>query len=176
MAEKEKMDENLKEILDNIGKSKNLSKEQIQGMIYDIKERFDFDAQIEGVDLKTDKYVIFVDGNDQLVYENGEFFVEDTIDKKKKKKKKKKSEARDLYIEYFIKYQLNPILKQKEMNGKIRAIAKDIGENTTKQKEEKKKTTRKAPSVTKEKKQEKVELKEKGKTKEVKNAHEDLVR
>lgn len=119
----ERIDENLKEILDNLNKSKQLSKEQIQGMIYDIKERFDFEGKIDGIDLSADKYVIFVDGNTQLVYENGEFFLEDVIDKKKRRIKKKKSEARDLYIEYFIKYQLNPILKQKEIHGKVKTLS-----------------------------------------------------
>lgn len=162
---REKIDENLKEILDNLNKEKKLSQEQIQGMLYDIKERFDFDSKLDSIVLKSDKFVIFVDGNDQLVYENGEFFIEDTIDRKKKRQKKKKSEARDLYIEYFIKYQLNPIIKQKEMNGKIKAITRSAVVKT-KEKKEEIKTTKKEPSISRESRSKKVE----------KSIEEDLVK
>ncbi|MEG2348268.1 MAG: hypothetical protein RSB67_01295 [Clostridia bacterium] len=129
------IDGNLKDMLKNINKAKPLSKDEINKIIIEINERLDFNKKIDEINLKMDKYVIFVDGNEELIYENGEFFIEDTIDKKKKKKKKKKSEARDLYIEYFIKYQLNPILKQKEIHGMVKTISKNILKKNKKEKE-----------------------------------------
>ena len=40
---------------------------------------------------------------------------------KKQKEKKTKKEATDMYLDYFIKYQLNPILDQRKAKEKVRA-------------------------------------------------------
>lgn len=74
------------------------------------KVTIDFLTKVDEVELPKDNYVIFTDGNEQLYYENGEFYVISATNGLKKKVKKTKKEATDMYLDYFIKYQLNPIL------------------------------------------------------------------
>ena len=126
MASKEnkkvEIDYNVKEIIDNLDKSKILTPEDKKR----IEESLDFDSAVENIDISNnDNRVIFTDGENQLVFENGEFFLVSSTDSLKTKRKKKREDARNMYIEYFIKYQLNPILKQKELNEMARTISTD---------------------------------------------------
>lgn len=134
-------DDNLKDIIKQINKTKELTKVELDKMTEQAKESLNFVSKLDEIDLKEDKFrVIFTDGEEQLVYENGEFFVISTIDISKPKKKKKKQEARDMYLEYFIKYQLNPILEQVKMNNMVKTISREVPqkdykiEKTTKKK------------------------------------------
>ena len=70
------------------------------------KVSIDFMQKIDEVEIPDNSnYVIFTDGEEQLVYENGEFYVVSTTSSLRKKKKKTKKEATDMYLDYFIKYQ-----------------------------------------------------------------------
>lgn len=126
MASKEnkkvEIDYNVKEIIDNLDKSVVLTPEDKKR----IEQSLDFDSAVENIDISNnDNRVIFTDGENQLVFENGEFFLVSSTDSLKNKIKKKREDARNMYIEYFIKYQLNPILKQKELNEMARTISTD---------------------------------------------------
>lgn len=123
MANKEvDIDYNVREIIDNLDKSKVFTKEDKKR----IEESLNFDSVVEQIDITdNNNRVIFTDGEDQLIYEDGEFFVISSTDSLKIKKKKKRNEAREMYIEYFIKYQLNPILKQKELHQMARTISRE---------------------------------------------------
>ena len=112
-----KIDENMKDIIKKANSSA-LSEAEIKKLIEENKDRFDFDKIIKSINLKMDKYVVFTDGKEQLVYEDGEFFVVSVTDASHPRKKIKRKEARDMYLEYFIKYQINPFLRQKELSGK----------------------------------------------------------
>ena len=57
---------------------------------------------------------MYTDGENQLVYEDGEFFLVSTTDSKAEKKKLKRKQAIDSYVEYFIKYQINPIIAKRK--------------------------------------------------------------
>lgn len=133
---------------------KELTKEEIKKLTEEARESIDFLKKIDEIELPKDKYVIFTDGEEQLFYENGEFYIISTTDSTKTKKKKTKKEATDLYLNFFIKYQLNPILdlrnrkernieqKQKETKQKIAMAKKTLGidkkkETQSKAKEEK---------------------------------------
>ena len=107
-----------KEVLKN---KKELSKEEIKKLTEEARESIDFLKKIDEIELPKDKYVIFTDGDEQLFYENGEFYVISSTDSTKVRKKKTKKEATDMYLNFFIKYQLNPILdlrKQQENKAK----------------------------------------------------------
>ena len=91
--------------------------------------------------------VIFTDGENQLVFENGEFFLVSSTDSLKTKIKKKREDARNMYIEYFIKYQLNPILKQKELNEMARTISTEEPVKTKKKESVKKELGNKVKSA-----------------------------
>ena len=119
----QKLDDNAKEIKKK-AESNILTETQIKQLIEENKDRFDFNKIIESIQLKMDKFVVFTDGKEQLVYEDGEFFVESVLEPSQPRKKKKRTEARDMYLEYFIKYQINPFIKQKEMNSMIKQIYK----------------------------------------------------
>ena len=149
MASKEnkkvEIDYNVKEIIDNLDKSKILTPEDKKR----IEESLDFDSAVENIDISNnDNRVIFTDGENQLVFENGEFFLVSSTDSLKTKRKKKREDARNMYIEYFIKYQLNPILKQKELNEMARTISTDEPVKTKKKeivKKEVENNVKKAP-------------------------------
>ncbi len=87
-----------------------LSKKEKEALMQEAKVTIDFLNKVEEIELPKDNYVIFTEGDEQLYYENGEFYVISSTDGLKKKKKKTKKEATDMYLDYFIKYQLNPIL------------------------------------------------------------------
>lgn len=102
-----------KEILKN--SNKELSKEEIKKLTDEAMVSINFLEKIEEIQIPSDKYVVFTDGEEQLYYENGEFYVISTTDSKKERKKKTKKEATDMYLDFFIKYQLNPILDQRNI-------------------------------------------------------------
>lgn len=117
------IDSNLKEILKKVEKSKKLSKEEIEKLKKEAIDSVNFVEKIDEINLDFDKYVIFTDGKEQLIYENGEFFVVSSIDATVKKEKKKKEEAKNMYLEYFIRYVLNPIIKQRDISEHSRSIS-----------------------------------------------------
>jgi hypothetical protein len=126
-------DDNLKDIIKQINKTKGLNKVELDIMLEQANESINFVSKLDEIDLKDDKFrVIFTDGENQLVYENGEFFIISTTDISKPKIKKKKQEARDMYLEYFIKYQLNPILNQVKMNNMVKTISQEVPEKDVK--------------------------------------------
>lgn len=114
------IDYNVKEIIENLDKTKVITPEEKKR----IEESLNFEGAIENIDISdNDNRVIFTDGENQLIYEGGEFFLVSSTDSLKTKKKIKREEARNMYIEYFIKYQLNPILEQKRINEMARTIS-----------------------------------------------------
>lgn len=119
---KVEIDYNVKEIIDNLDKSVVLTSEDKKR----IEQSLDFDSAIKDIDISdNNNRVVFTDGENQLIYEDGEFFLISSTDSTKNRIKKKREDARNMYIEYFIKYQLNPILKQKELNEMARTISTD---------------------------------------------------
>ena len=113
---KNQIEENLKEILNNIKKQSKISDEELKKLEDEAKKSLDFLRLIDKIEIPKDKYVVFTDGQEQLYYENGEFFIISTTDSTKEKRKKKKKEASELYVEYFIKYILNKIDKTKKIH------------------------------------------------------------
>lgn len=117
---KVQIDYNVKEIIDNLNKAVTFTKEDKKR----IENSLNFDEVIENIDISDNSNrVIFTDGNEQLIYENGEFFLVSSTDSTSTKKKKKRNEARNMYIEYFIKYQLNPIIEQRKLNEITKTIS-----------------------------------------------------
>ncbi len=110
-----------------------LSKKEKEALMQEAKVTIDFLNKVEEIELPKDNYVIFTEGDEQLYYENGEFYVISSTDGLKKKKKKTKKEATDMYLDYFIKYQLNPILdargQSKDVQRKAPQKTKTIEEN-----------------------------------------------
>ena len=100
MNEKESLEEEFKkEVLKTID-----SKEEqklMQEWIEEGKVTIDFMEKINDVEIPdSTNYVIFTDGEEQLVYENGEFYVVSTTSSLRKKVKKTKKEATDMYLDY----------------------------------------------------------------------------
>ena len=162
MEEKEIMSDGLeesfrKEVLKSLDKEK-LTKDEIKKLTEEAKESIDFLQKIDEIELPKDKYVIFTDGEEQLYYENGEFYVISTTDGRKMKKKKTKKEATDMYLDYFIKYQLNPILDQKNILKEKREKLKE--KEVVKEKATKTKATPTKKTVAKETKAKVVKEKE----------------
>lgn len=120
-----------KEVLKSI--DKNLSEKEKKELMEEANVSLKFLDKINEIELPKDNYVIFTDGKEQLIYENGEFFVVSSTSTLKQRKKKTKKEATDMYLDYFIKYQLNPILdSRKEKQKAIEEKAKTKA-NKTKQ-------------------------------------------
>lgn len=117
-----------KEILKN--SQKELTKEEIKQLTDEAMKSINFLEKIEEIEIPSDKYVVFTDGEEQLFYENGEFYIISTTDSTKSRKKKTKKEATDMYLDFFIKYQLNPILDQRNIETQKK-------ENLQKENEEK---------------------------------------
>ena len=141
MNEKESLEEEFKkEVLKTID-----SKEEqklMEEWIEEGKVTIDFMEKINDVEIPDNtNYVIFTDGEEQLIYENGEFYVVSTTSSLRKKVKKTKKEATDMYLDYFIKYQLNPLLDARNLSDekiKEQQREKELAEKIAKQEVEKK--------------------------------------
>lgn len=136
-SENDSIDYNLKEIIKKVEKERNLSKEEIEKLKKEALESVNFVEKIDEINLEFNKYVIFTDGKVQLIYEDGEFYVVSSTDATVKKEKKKKEEAKNMYLEYFIRYVLNPIIKQRDINEHSKNITTPTKEkelNTIKKK------------------------------------------
>lgn len=103
-----------KEVLKSM--DEKLSAKQKEALREEASVTVDFLNKIDEIELPKDNYIVFTDGKEQLLYENGDLYVVSTTDSLKKKKKKTKKEATDMYLDFFIKYQLNPILDSKNMS------------------------------------------------------------
>ncbi len=140
MNEKESLEEEFKkEVLKTID-----SKEEqklMEEWIEEGKVTIDFMEKINDVEIPDNtNYVIFTDGEEQLIYENGEFYVVFTTSSLRKKVKKTKKEATDMYLDYFIKYQLNPLLDARNLSDekvKEQQREKELAEKIAKQEVEK---------------------------------------
>lgn len=110
-----------------------LSAKQKKALMEEAKTTLDFLDKIDEVELPKDNYVVFTDGKEQLLYENGEFYVISTTDSTRIKKKKTKKEATDMYLDFFIKYQLNPILDSKKGVTKDKTVQKEKTKKEVKQ-------------------------------------------
>lgn len=115
--DEKKIDENLKEIMKKASNSPNMNESEAKELILKINKEFNFDKMLEELKqkypLSNDKYVIFTNSNEQLYYENGEFFLIAATDIAKPKKKITRMQALELYNQYYISNVLNPLLKQK---------------------------------------------------------------
>lgn len=142
--EKKVIAPNLKEILDKAAKNKELTSAEIAILEEEAKQSTEFMKLIEEIQLPKENYVIFTDGEEQLVYENGEFFLVSTTDSTKTKKKKKRLEAKEMYIEYFIRYTLNRIQTKNRMPvKKEKQVTKEIKKEEVIQEEKKQETEKK---------------------------------
>lgn len=158
----EKKDQNLEYIKKQIEKNKNVSTDNV--------EFVSFETLINEIDIKCEKYrVIYIDKEEELVYDDGEFFVCCSIDSRKKKNKITKKKASEMYIEYFIRYQLNPIIEQKKLymqvnelknkkvvGNKIKDTTKEVKQKEVKPKEVKPKEFKEKEIKTKEVKPKKI--------------------
>lgn len=168
LQEEQKIDLNLREIISKANKNRQLTKAEIEKLESEARKSLNFLDKIDEIEIPKDKYVVFTDGQEQLIYDNGEFFLEDTVDSTKVKRKKKRAEAREMYIEYFIKYTLNKIA----MKNNLETMVKNV--TLEKEKSEKvkpKEKTEKKKVVVPEDKKVKSETKKKTKTKD-----DDIVR
>ena len=115
------VEENLQEIMKKIPKSE-ISESEAKVIISKINNEFDFQKILQELSKKhplgNDKYIIFTQKNEQLSYENGEFFLIATTDISKPKKKITRMQALELYNQYYITNVLNPLLKKKESVNK----------------------------------------------------------
>lgn len=108
-------------LLENMGK--DLTEKQIRDLKREAEGSIDFIKAIENVKIPTENYVVFTDGDEQVLYENGEFFIISTTDTPLRRKKISKKEATERYLQFFITYELNRLIargnepkKEKEKN------------------------------------------------------------
>lgn len=169
------IDSNLKEIMKKESLLSNLSETEKKKLIEEINNNFNFDKLLQDLmneyNLKMDKYVVFTNGKEQLYYENGEFFIISTIDSKKAKRKVKREEARNLYNEFYIMTVLNPLLKQKQENGKITSSQV---KSVIIEKEDVKKDIEKKEEITEEVKKQVKQVKEDKEVKELNQLRDRL--
>ncbi|MDD2376044.1 MAG: hypothetical protein PHD15_00070 [Clostridia bacterium] len=125
IIKEENLDEIIKNVVKDIKNGKEFSSQEIDKLMNESNENLEFIKVINDIKLEApNNRVIFIDGNEQLLYDKGEFFICETTDSRKPKKKIKRKEATEIYIEYFIRYQLNPIIEQKNMRSISQTIKK----------------------------------------------------
>lgn len=116
-----------KEMIQKAEKEEKISKEEYNKLVKEAESSTEFLKLLEEIQIPDGKHVIFTDGDLQLVYENGEFFLVSAMDSTSEKKKITRKKAINLNLEYFIKYQINPIIEarrkamRKKEKNKIRS-------------------------------------------------------
>lgn len=141
MEQEQKLDKEFLEIIQKASVEETLSDEELKKIKEEAKQSIEFLKLIDKINFPSDKYVVYNDGDEQLIYENGEFFIQSATDSSKPKVKKKRLEAKDMYIEYFIKYIINPIIERKkliQMKNELspkNELKKDISKNEQKDKD-----------------------------------------
>lgn len=127
-----------KEIVDGVKTMPNITKEEEKKILEELQESIDFTSNIDNIDIDNivDR-VIFTDGDMQLLYEDGEYYVVSATDSKRSRKKIRKKEAKDMYLEYFIKYQLNPLIAKSKERSNVKAKTKDVKREILKKQVEK---------------------------------------
>jgi alkylated DNA nucleotide flippase Atl1 len=124
IIKEENLDEIIKNVVKDIKKGEVSSSQEIDKLMAEANENVDFVKVLNDIKLAApNNRVIYIDGNEQMLYDDGEFFMCETTDSTKPKKKIKRKEATEKYIEYFIRYQLNPIIDQKNMYNISKTIA-----------------------------------------------------
>ena len=166
IQDEQKIDQNLKEIISKASKNRELTKDEIKALEKEASS-LNFLSKIAEIEIPKDKYVVFTDGNEQLIYDNGEFFLEDTLDSTKPKTKKKRAEQREMYIEYFIKYTLNKLAQKNNLEKVVETVSLEKGKSP--------KVAQKEKEPEKEKKQPELK-KEEIKTPKKKSKDDELVR
>ena len=136
-----------KEIIDGIRTMPNITKEEEKRILQELQESINFSGNIDKIEVDNlvDR-VIFTDGDMQLLYEDGEYYVVSATDSKKVRKKIRKEEAKDMYLEYFIKYQLNPLIEKSKARDNIRTKTKEV---KIKNSQQSKKKTKEKESIVK---------------------------
>ena len=125
IIKEENLDEIIKNVVKDIKNNKESSSQEIDILMAEANENVDFVKVINDIKLASpNNRIIYVDGNEQMLYDDGEFFMCETTDSTKPKKKIKRKEATEKYVEYFIRYQLNPIIDQKNMFNISKTITK----------------------------------------------------
>ncbi len=118
-VEEIKIDEKeMQEIVEKAMNEKRIPKEKIENALKKSLEVTNYENELNKIKIPSSQNkVIYTDGSIQLLYENGEFFEVSSTDITKQKNKKTRKEATDMYIEYFIKYRLNPLIARKNELG-----------------------------------------------------------
>ena len=146
----------VEKLLENMGK--DLTEKQIRDLKREAEGSIDFIKAIDNVKITTENYVVFTDGDEQVLYENWEFFIISTTDTPLRRKKISKKEATERYLQFFITYELNRLIargnepkKEKEKNEQETPQKKvSVQENTIeKTKEEVSPSKEKEKSVVK---------------------------
>ena len=104
------------EIVNEANKRENISKEEYDKLLKEIKESIEFMKKLDDIKIPEDVFVVFNEGDEQLIYENGEFFLTSVTVLNSKKEKITRKRAMELNIEYFLKYQVNPIINIQKKN------------------------------------------------------------
>lgn len=114
--------------------NKKLTKVEIERIKKEKERSVEFLALIEEIDITADKYkVILTLGENELVYDDGEFYICETMDQKKRRKIARKY-AQQIYVDYFMRYHINSDI-QKAITEKKKEKEKEI--TKTKKKEPK---------------------------------------
>ena len=111
-----------------------LTDKQIKELEKEAQGSTEFMKALQKIEIPTENYVVFTDGDEQLLYENGEFYVISTKDTPLRRKKKTKKEATEMYLSYFIDYQLNGLLGGKKVE-KVKSIEENNNIKTSRQPE-----------------------------------------
>ena len=67
LQEEKKIDSNLREIISRASKNRDLTKDEIKKLENEAKQSLNFLEKINEIEIPKDKYVVFIDGTQQLV-------------------------------------------------------------------------------------------------------------
>lgn len=123
MDKQQEIEENLKEIQKQLKNQESVSPEIVNKLLEESKGSVNFLGLLDKIEVSGESWVVFTDNDEQLLNDNGEFYIQNTLDSTKEKKKIDKEQAKKMYLEYVITYLLNPLVRQKQMNQEINELS-----------------------------------------------------
>ncbi len=90
-----------------------MTKEELESLKERTEEvHLNFTELVDNLDISADEYrVLLVLGENELIYNNGEFYIGDTLSPDNKKKVSKK-QAKQIFVDYYARYHIKAKIKE----------------------------------------------------------------
>ena len=120
LEEKNENIENIDEVDFKKVNTKKMSLQEIEQVKENVEERHvEFVKLIEKIDIAPENYrVLLILGENELVYDTGEFYIGETLNPQMRKKISRK-QAQSIFVDYYVRHHINSDVKEKVEKNEV---------------------------------------------------------